>query len=1155
MTTRSADKATELLEKRFRKAPESRLFSRLADAHRKEGNISRAIELCLDGIQKHPDYVTGHIILGRCYFEQQNYEGAFDEFKKACTIDRHNQIALKMLADILVQQNMDKKAGSLYEILFKMDPYNKSIAKLASQFPADGISGLYEILGIQPVAEPVSWESTSAGQQSLEQTVVYDEEPQLENFEDDSAAFQQPFDENQQFLPDTPIDNEKTVAIDGDEISQHLSSFFEENTDSQDSSFDSLMQEDSTDEQIQDLPPVINSEVVLDENADITGQDISSRIDELFSEKTDIFNHSTFQSMPEIITEDDSEASQELVEENTIALDQSANSSAPLEQSTHDPDLQLIQQPDLVIEQPQPFEDIDSFNGKNVLSEFEETMQFERSFLDNVIDVNESAEQTECPEKIEPCINENIIKEPDVQEISMNSSTGDAFDPSQIIIETDENINDLEKKPDDFQDTPSLIQTAEEQSADPFLSESQALDQSQIPENNLIIDSDLPFTEFSQQPEQSPEQLSDSEKVELDVNSDSNMALPAIELISNGVSEYPSINPNFDSGISDISKTNSGLITDDEDNGPTNQEPFTANELLDLSDQFDNISDNSSEVKNNDSLFEDSQTDILNQNFPEDSSGLSDEYSRLTVEPGLSEDFNRSTSITPVQAEILPGEMSDIDSSDVLQNEESGPEMLVLEDELNSVPDEFLSLANKSENCILIDSSDDPVTSPVEELEGDMPGKNSSLLLSNTEEQIMTDQEEQSVPKKESFTSYEEELNELNELSIAQEDLAIIDADSEIDQLSVEHGDDVLTDMDVLVSDEELNSVSGEDIVEKMDMLFPDEKSTAEVKVAENPVIIEEPVQSGDFPAHSSALSIEDGPGNQNGKFSVTDDPQSYSPQQLTVSDDGISINKISDDSAPSFASEIDENTQDISSIISGQDVMDRLDQFFPGNDLINKDSELIPADNNEEEEVLTDFYTVYGDNAVNAQSIEGLEEYDQEAELNNSEKSDKPLSFYDEWNDVCSVEDQNENDTFKENLQKNLDKSINEEISLQQVEKGEQDDSSRPYTIPDHVLTPTLADIYFQQGQHDLAVQIYKRLLSRDPDNENLQQKLNQLLEAAACGISNTVLQEDQNTKKAASANSPVKKRKTVVDNRPLAGVRIKKRKNSSGNRSKSNL
>jgi hypothetical protein len=54
--------------------------------------------------------------------------------------------------------------------------------------------------------------------------------------------------------------------------------------------------------------------------------------------------------------------------------------------------------------------------------------------------------------------------------------------------------------------------------------------------------------------------------------------------------------------------------------------------------------------------------------------------------------------------------------------------------------------------------------------------------------------------------------------------------------------------------------------------------------------------------------------------------------------------------------------------------------------------------------------------------------------------------------------------------------------------------DAAAALELPDHVLTPTLADIYFQQGQPKLSLQIYERLALRDPKDPRLQSKIQEI-------------------------------------------------------------
>ncbi|MCL2844941.1 MAG: tetratricopeptide repeat protein [Chitinivibrionia bacterium] len=47
---------------------------------------------------------------------------------------------------------------------------------------------------------------------------------------------------------------------------------------------------------------------------------------------------------------------------------------------------------------------------------------------------------------------------------------------------------------------------------------------------------------------------------------------------------------------------------------------------------------------------------------------------------------------------------------------------------------------------------------------------------------------------------------------------------------------------------------------------------------------------------------------------------------------------------------------------------------------------------------------------------------------------------------------------------------------------------------LPDHILTPTFAQIYLEQGQPYLAKQIYERLLTQSPDNDDYAEKLEEI-------------------------------------------------------------
>ncbi|NLW31529.1 MAG: hypothetical protein GXY77_08755, partial [Fibrobacter sp.] len=127
------------------------------------------------------------------------------------------------------------------------------------------------------------------------------------------------------------------------------------------------------------------------------------------------------------------------------------------------------------------------------------------------------------------------------------------------------------------------------------------------------------------------------------------------------------------------------------------------------------------------------------------------------------------------------------------------------------------------------------------------------------------------------------------------------------------------------------------------------------------------------------------------------------------------------------------------------------------------------------------------------------------------------------------------------------VEDSESEEVmqTVSDLQSEEMNERDRSFSIPDHVLTPTLADIYFHQGQSELAIQLYQRLIERDPDNEKLKKRLEHIKNISEASITETVFYPESGKGKPGN-DSPKKERrkKPANDTRPLAGVRIKKSK-----------
>ena len=90
----------EKLERRYAENPQGLTFAPLAEVHRKNGEVQRALDLLGSGLALHPDYIPASIVLGRCHLDLGDVHAAERAFLHVLALDGENVIALKALADI-----------------------------------------------------------------------------------------------------------------------------------------------------------------------------------------------------------------------------------------------------------------------------------------------------------------------------------------------------------------------------------------------------------------------------------------------------------------------------------------------------------------------------------------------------------------------------------------------------------------------------------------------------------------------------------------------------------------------------------------------------------------------------------------------------------------------------------------------------------------------------------------------------------------------------------------------------------------------------------------------------------------------------------------------------------------------------------------------
>ena len=117
-------------EEQYAGNPDSLVFARLADLHRKAGDPERALEVLREGLRHHPEYASGHLVRGRCLRALGDREEAREAFRRVLELDGRNLVALRSLAELASERGDRPQARRHLRELLEVDPGNESAREL-----------------------------------------------------------------------------------------------------------------------------------------------------------------------------------------------------------------------------------------------------------------------------------------------------------------------------------------------------------------------------------------------------------------------------------------------------------------------------------------------------------------------------------------------------------------------------------------------------------------------------------------------------------------------------------------------------------------------------------------------------------------------------------------------------------------------------------------------------------------------------------------------------------------------------------------------------------------------------------------------------------------------------------------------------------------
>jgi len=132
----SASDEIRRFEEQYRRQPDSLVFARLADAHRRAGQPERALAILEEGLIRHPDYPSGHIVRARALRDMGRMDETLESFRQVLELDGANLVAIRELARLADERGDRDESRHWYERLGQIDPADLEVRQRLRELDA-----------------------------------------------------------------------------------------------------------------------------------------------------------------------------------------------------------------------------------------------------------------------------------------------------------------------------------------------------------------------------------------------------------------------------------------------------------------------------------------------------------------------------------------------------------------------------------------------------------------------------------------------------------------------------------------------------------------------------------------------------------------------------------------------------------------------------------------------------------------------------------------------------------------------------------------------------------------------------------------------------------------------------------------------------------
>jgi tetratricopeptide (TPR) repeat protein len=121
----------------YKKSPTSRVFAPLAESYRKLGLIDEAIQTLKEGLRYNRGYKLAYIILGHCYFDQEEYELAYKVLKPIAHESADNIMLQKIFGRTCIELELYEEALESFKYVLFLNPNDQEVAEQVQKLEND----------------------------------------------------------------------------------------------------------------------------------------------------------------------------------------------------------------------------------------------------------------------------------------------------------------------------------------------------------------------------------------------------------------------------------------------------------------------------------------------------------------------------------------------------------------------------------------------------------------------------------------------------------------------------------------------------------------------------------------------------------------------------------------------------------------------------------------------------------------------------------------------------------------------------------------------------------------------------------------------------------------------------------------------------------